>query len=605
MESDLLEKSREFMKEGRYEKAQIILRRALEENPDRARVLELCGDLAVKLGRNDEAIARYEHASENYTHSGEYQEAIICLEKILKIEELKENVVFRLVDLYRFYGLPNEGVKKLLDLSSKALDKNNESLFIAGLRKIVELQPKNLQLGLSFAKLLYSIDRNREAEDELMRLKRLAQEIGDEGVLSEIRKFLPNFDGGEELDPKSRIELGNLLYEIGSKDEAIVEFSKAATDLLASNRIDEAISVLNKIIEIDPGNSEALKMLKEIKEGKQEEKPEEIVGVAKEPEVSKPSAEPPPVEIPLETLETSKIQSDIELLKELSREVEGFAPAAPQAPAEAAPKKVEPEKPQEVLPPIEGQIADIEFLLKESEVEAKPTFELAKQFDEFRANIAWESEDIKKKLELAKKTYGAELYETTLTLIKENRDDKTLWPTSIEIIGGSLIKLSRYSEAIKTIGPVILLEEIPEDKKLELRYLLAAAYEGVGDFENALREIEHILSINPQYRDVQEMYELLGGKIEFKKEERLVAEEEKVIPVVEEKITETPKAIVETVEEPRLPSEPVSKPLEEKYPPMSEEYPTIIEEPPIQEKPIPKEYPPKKSEFGEENITFI
>ncbi len=606
METDLLEKSREFIKEGRFEKAQIILRRALEENPDRARVLELCGDLAIKLGKTAEAIARYEHASENYTQNGQYKEAILCLEKILDIEELRETVVFRLVDLYRFYGLPNESIKRLLNLASMAMEKNEEGIFVAGLRKIVELQPKNLPLGLSFAKLLYAINRPREAEDELLRLKGLAQEIGDETVLAEIRRFLPNLDGGEELDPKSRIELGNLLYEIGSKDEAIVEFSRAASDLIRSNRVDEAISVLNRIIEIDPDNAEALKMLKDLKEPL---KKEEII-----PETPLATVEvpPPPESVskpPAEEIGIAEIQSDLDLLKDLSKEIEGFTPpeVAPPLETEVGPPPSE-KPPEPVVPPIEGQIADIEFLLKEAEIiQAKPTFELAKEFDEFRANIVWESEDIKKKIELAKMAYEAELYNMALSLISDNREDRQFWPNSIEIISGSLIKLGRYSEAIKILGPVILLEEIPEDQKLGLRYLLASAYEGIGDFENALREIEHILAINPDYRDTQEMYELLGGKMEFKKPPEPVvsarAEERVIPPVGEEKIP--PEVSVSEVVE--IPATPAPLPEETVFPSKEEGYPTIIEEPPAEEKPVIKEYPQRKEEFGTEgeNIAFI
>ncbi|MEO0157023.1 MAG: tetratricopeptide repeat protein, partial [candidate division WOR-3 bacterium] len=151
MEAEIIEKSRQYIHEGKYEKAQIILRRALDETPNRAQVLELCGDLASRLGRLNEAVTRYEHAFENYTHSGQYAEAIICLEKILMIDEMNESVLFRLVDLYHFYGLRNEAIKKLINFASKTLEKKNETLFVSALRKVVEFQPKNLPLRLSLA----------------------------------------------------------------------------------------------------------------------------------------------------------------------------------------------------------------------------------------------------------------------------------------------------------------------------------------------------------------------------------------------------------------------------------------------------------------------
>jgi len=636
METEIIEKSRQYINEGKYEKAQIILRRALEETPNRAQVLELCGDLASKLGRFNEAVTRYENAFENYIHNGQYPEAIICLEKILMIDEMNENILFRLVDIYQFYGLRNVAINKLIEFASQALDKKNETLFVSALRKIVEFQPKNLPLRFSLAKLLFSVNRTREAEDELIKLKGLAAEVNDETMLGEIKKLLPQADGGEELDPKSRIELGNLLYEIGSRDEAIIEFKKAADDLAREGKYDDAVNVLNRILEIDPNNTEALQKIKELKSGaKTEEKveiakpeePEEKGSLSLEITKEELKQETPAVQPVDET--TSAIQSDLEILADLSKEIEDFTPITGQETSPEVEPAPEPQPVEEVhkepvaetkpaeIPPLEGQIVDIEFLLKESEV-AAPTprnFEVAKQFDEFRTNITWEIDDVKKKVMLAKMALDAGLYEIALSYLQDEKDKKEFWPTSIEIIGQSLIKLGKYNEAIKVIGPIIVLEEIPEDKKVELRYLLASGYEGLGDFENALREIERIMVINPDYRDIKEIYSLLGGKMEIP-----TPEPEKA--VFEEKIQESKPA--EVFEEPYKPepvkeSEPifeepvfpvtetfVEKPVEESMPVKEELF--IKEEPFIEEKiPLREEYPEEKIDIEEkgENIAFL
>jgi len=267
MEIDLLIKSKEYIREGKYEKAQIILRRTLKENPNQAKAIELSGDLSLKLGRTNEAIQRYDSASNKYMNNNQFAEAIICLEKVRRIDTTNEEIVARLADLYRFYGMSNKGVKTIVDLCAWALNNKEDRIFISGLRKIVELQPKNLPLRLSFAKVLLSIDRKQDAHDVLRQLKSLAEEVHDETILEEVNALLPQPDGGEELDPKSRIELGNLLYEIGSKDEAIVEFEKAVTDLITTGDNEEATSVLNRILEIDPNNKTAAKQLDELHAG--------------------------------------------------------------------------------------------------------------------------------------------------------------------------------------------------------------------------------------------------------------------------------------------------------------------------------------------------
>jgi tetratricopeptide (TPR) repeat protein len=616
MSLDIIEKSRIYIQKGQFEKAQIVLRRALNENPNHAKAVELFGDLAVKLRKSDEAISRYERASDIYSSNKNYIEAILCLEKILKIDRTKNELISRIASLYKSAGFPNVTIKKLLEFCSEALENREETTFISGLKEIIDLQAKNLGLRLSFIKILLSLDHSQEAEDELDTLRPLAEQAQDEHILDEIAKLSPQYDGGdEELDPKSRVELGKLLYEIGSKDEALVEFHKAVDDLIRANDSDEAIQVLNHIIEIDPDNTEAKKKLDELKpeeaqvvETPTEIQPEKIVEEASTVVVESEAREQVSPEATTgeekgaeeisstEAVETTPeepqekvAQEGVEFLQELSNEVEGFVAATDSGASDQAQI--------EDIPPLEGQIADIEFLLKEAEEKpAVPSFEITQAFDDFRRNIIWEPEDAEKMLVFAKKAYDAELYENTLDFIYDVKENKKLWPRSLELIGGSLIKLGRYNDAIKTIGAAIFSKEIPESDKIELRYLFASAYEGMGDFENALREIEHIMRNKPEYKDVKEIYELLGGK-------ELLETPQPVIPEQEVPSAAPVKQVV--IEE--LP--PVEKPKEE----IDEGYPTIEEPPPeepgeiVSDEKESKRLPEEISEIEDqgEKISFL
>ncbi|UCG29791.1 MAG: hypothetical protein JSV53_09870 [candidate division WOR-3 bacterium] len=620
MEIDFLEKSKSYMQEGQLEKAQVLLRRVLHESPNSARALELSADLAQRMGKREDAVTRYEQAAAIYAENDQQLEAIICLEKVAKIERANSDRYVHLSQLYRQAGLPNQGIQKMIDLCSSAIDNKDETTFITGLRKIVELQPENLRLGLSYVRILRAMNRTEQAEEELNRLKSVATEKNEKSILDEINRLLPQTDGGDEgLDPKSRVELGNLLYEIGSKDEALVEFNKAVSDLVEQGEPLEAINVLNRIVEIDPSNEAAFDKLRELQaltgtgpeekveereidlsemppqaveeptESKETEAPEAEIPepvVSEEPERVEAAGEvvaevqervgsadefaaqepkPQDVETPEtvgveepahadsaaedeETAETSEPGAGI--FDDLIREVENYVDRAQRE------KETEPvEPPAEEPPTMEGQIADIEFLLKEMEAPPAPSFEVATEFDEFRGNIRWDEEDVGKRLELAQQAFAAELYETALTHARELKINKHTWPLSLEITGAAMIKLGKYSEAIKTVGPAILLEDIPQSEKIELRYLLASAYEGMGDFENALREIEHIMSSEPDYKDVKEMYELLGGTSVT---HRPAA---KIEPVIEE---EPVSSVEQKPEEPDIirPEEPVEAPEE-------------------------------------------
>ena len=573
MELEVLNKSRDYIHEGQFEKAQVMLRRALHSDPNDEKALELSGDLAQRTGKKEEALKYYEQAAALYLEKNDPLPAILCYEKILRMEDMNSERYVRLAHLYKQAGLPNQGIQKIIELCSWAIENKDETIFITGLRKIVELQQDNLQLGLSYARILRSMNRAEQTEAELERLKKLAVERNDQGVVDMINKMLPQTDGGEEeLDPKSRVELGNLLYEIGSKEEAIVEFNKAASDLLEQGNKDEAITVLNRIVEIDPDNEAARNKLRELRGGA-----EETVGKGTGDEVTEIAQTVPPTEeVEGEITHAEMPEGDVEqtvegreesitegqgeqvlepgvnIFDDLIREVENYVESA-QGKEQPETKEKEPEEPQT----LEGQIADIEFLLKEMEAPSAPGFDVATEFDDFRSNIIWTEEDVGKRLELARQAFAAELYDVTLMHAQELKINKNTWPLSLELTGAAMVKLGKYSEAIKTVGPAILLEDIPRAEKVELRYLLASAYEGLGDFENALREIEHIMSTNPDYKDVKEMYELLGGKSVTRQPE--VVSEEKMVPVkesiTEEKEMPAYEQTIEKKEEEHIPTE--------------------------------------------------
>jgi|GEM_PF-645503 len=681
MEIDLLTKSGEYIREGRFEKAQIILRRILSEDPNQAKAIELTGDLSLKLGRTPEAIQRYDNASNKYMNNNKFAEAILCLEKVMMLDRTNDEVVARLADLYRFYGLSNRSIKTVLDLCGWALDNKEDSIFVSGLRKIVELQSKNLPLRLSYAKVLLSIERKQDAHDELKRLKSMAEEVHDNAILEEVNALLPQPDGGEELDPKSRIELGNLLYEIGSKDEAIVEFEKAVTDLITTGDTEEATSVLNRILEIDPNNKAAAKQLDQMQGGTVEapgEEPAESIPeevtipeapseeTSGEPDpVPETTAETPveeaPSEIPEPVSETTPEtpdeqepapaeqsfdqQSDdgvgLDMFSDLGQDIKGFIPT-PDGTDEETPtsstQATEETLSDDDVSQLEGQIADIEFLLKETEKATKPGFEISRVFDDFRKSISWQEEDPNKLLQLARMAYKNDLFRTALRYVEDIRDKKETWPNSLEIHGGSLVKLGQYNDAKKNLAAALIFEGIQENEKIELRYLLASAYEGLGDFDNAMREIERIISIDPNYRDVREIYALLGGT-------ELPAEEVAPVQAPEEKIppataTTSSAPDAQPISQPPIEQVQASQPPVEHYEQPSpqqaweqklkqmdqtaqakdvhkaeEPYPMIIEEMPSGPEPpsgsiaeVPEKKKTKPSEFEEppgENIAFL
>ena len=90
--------------------------------------------------------------------------------------------------------------------------------------------------------------------------------------------------------------------------------------------------------------------------------------------------------------EPASTDQGMEMFQDLGQDIEGFVPATKasdemEAPSEASismGETTEDSGAEDEVTQLEGQIADIEFLLKETEQISTPSFEISKQFDEFR-----------------------------------------------------------------------------------------------------------------------------------------------------------------------------------------------------------------------------
>lgn len=587
MPEDLLRKAKTYFQEGALEKSLMVLMRYLEQNPNDPMALELRGDIAVKESYREEAVMRFERAAEVYSQGAEYERAIVCLEKMLGISPDQYEQLIKLAGNYESFGLGNEMVRKLISYSDAMLRTGKHNAFVDGLKRICEYESSNPGLRFIFSRILIALNRKEEAKGELARVKKLAQEQANTGLLEEINRYSSQFDGGEELDPKSRLELGNLLLEIGSKEEAIVEYMRAASDLINLGQMDEARKVFNRILELEPENEKAK------------------AGLAKlgSRTTAMPAKEEKPKEVKKrETRE--EVYSESDILKDLISEVDTFPKieeAKEEEPGDLSPAFDRAKGTDELS--VEGQIADIEFLLKETTREEKPKAEeeISKLFEDFKSKITWDEGDPNKQYRLAQSFYEAGLYEKALTHFEAQKQKSQNRPLIIEMIGGCLVKLGRFAEALKIL-PEGLMQPVTDSEKLRMRYYLAQAYQGQGDHRNALIQLEKILKTDENYRDVKELYELLGG-VPIRAEP--VGTEPEPVIIEEPVIREDEKVVVDTMPE-AIEEEP---PIVFEEPPVrvESEYPVIIEET-VEKVADQKEHkvlPQFEERKSEENIVFL
>ncbi|HIE05305.1 MAG TPA: tetratricopeptide repeat protein [bacterium (Candidatus Stahlbacteria)] len=467
MGEELLNRAREAVEEGRFDQALVTLRRLEAESPQDPNINQLLGHIAFRSGDSDEAIKRLMRAYEIFEDRGEYIQAVGCLEELLTIEPDPDRLL-ALATIYDKIGLKNEAISRLFDKANDMIRSGDDENGLKFLAKICVLDNENVKLCLIFGKMLVYSGQEEKGKDYLNRLRSAAVARNENEIVTEIDSLLAQYDGGsEELDPKSRMELANLLSEIGSAQEAITEYLVAVSDLISMNQKSEARKILHRVLELDPDNMKAKEELDRL--GEEVEVTEEV----EQAELIEPKA------VEEEEITTPAIEEDSDL-----------------PPIEA----------------IEGQVADIEFLLKE--VESKPRIEvkLSDLLDEFKAAMRPLPEDPNIRLKIGEVLNRLLLFNLAIENYKKLLNVPEFRINAIERLGTTFVRAGKYNEALRYLAEAI----VQRPDNLEVRYNLALAYRGMGDHENALKQLSNIISVNPQYRDASDLYRHLGGKREEK-----------------------------------------------------------------------------------------
>lgn len=472
MSDELLAGARELVEEGKFDEALRTLRRIEAESPQDPNINQLLGHIAYRSGDSEEAIKRLLRAYEIFEDRGELIQAIGCLEELLTIEHDPDRLI-ALASLYDRIGLKNEAISRLFSKANDLIRTGDEEIGLKFLAKICELDIENLKLSLTLGKMLIYSGREDKGMQHLNNLRNVAVSKNNNELITEIDGLLAEHDGGEELDPKSRIELANLLSEIGSAEEAITEYLVAASDLIEMNQKTEAHKILKRILELDPNNHKA------------KEEIEKLGPVAKE--------------------EVTEVVEQPELIDEIVEEETTAAPVEEETD----------------LPPIEtleGQVADIEFLLKE--VEAKPRIEvkLSDLLNEFESAMRHLPEDPNIRLNIGEVLNRLLLFDLAIANYKKLLDIPEFRISAIERLGATFVRAGKYNDALRYLAEAI----VQRPDNLEVRYNLALAYRGMGDHENSLKQLSNIIAVNPQYRDASDLFRHLGGK---KKEKPVVRED--------------------------------------------------------------------------------
>jgi pilus assembly protein FimV len=196
-----------FIQKGQIKKAIREYEKILAEDPSDVRTLLKKGDLLVRVGEKEHAVDTYLMVASTYSQQGFHLKAVAVFKQILKIDDARIDVNLHLADEYQNLGIVGDAMSHLQVVAAHYEQQElvRESLDI--LRRIVDLDPDNIASRIKLAEM-YS---------------------------------------REEMIP-----------------DAVEEFTRAAEDLKASNRIEDYVKVAERLIYHDNSNVALIKELANI-----------------------------------------------------------------------------------------------------------------------------------------------------------------------------------------------------------------------------------------------------------------------------------------------------------------------------------------------------
>lgn len=200
--------AQKYVEKKRYDRAAVEYQRILQEDPNDARTLLKLGDLQSKMEAFAEAIATYERVGKFYSSQGFSLKAIAVYKQIREIiakhvpqlDERYAHVVPTLADLYQQLGLTSDALAALDEVATRLQRQNRDQNAVEVFRRIVELDPTN---------------------------------------------------------PLSHLRLAEALSRAKHVEEAVAEFGTASGQLLRLGRRDDALKVIERILQLSPVASHA------------------------------------------------------------------------------------------------------------------------------------------------------------------------------------------------------------------------------------------------------------------------------------------------------------------------------------------------------------
>jgi len=193
--SKALENALKFLNQGKVAQAIAEYQQILRNDPKDQATLMTVGDLFARQGDMTQAIEYFERLAQVYLSDGFNSKAIAIYKKIAKLAPNELAPLERLADLYVQQGVLSEARPLFLQIAEAYLKANKSQKALEVLHRLLEVEPDNLRVQLRLAELYNVMGQKKEAAQTYLTY---AQRLFDRGESDEAVKLI---ERALEVDP--------------------------------------------------------------------------------------------------------------------------------------------------------------------------------------------------------------------------------------------------------------------------------------------------------------------------------------------------------------------------------------------------------------------
>ncbi len=234
----VLKAAEKSLSQGKINAAIKEYRQIVDNDADDLTTLNMLGDLYVRSGKKEEAVACFERIAEHYGAQEFNLKAIAMYKKIERLRPRDPLVAFKLAELYASQGLVHDARAQYLVVADSHTRTGDNKRALEILHKIADLDPNNTEVRLKLADGYLKESMRREAAAAF-------------------------------------VQAANRFHQIGSQDQALDAYSKALQLVrddrealrgmldshIARGTADEAAEVLERVVETAEEDNELVSML--------------------------------------------------------------------------------------------------------------------------------------------------------------------------------------------------------------------------------------------------------------------------------------------------------------------------------------------------------